>query len=50
MAKLGEWGVAEKLLPRAPKASQLARVDLAAAVDKELATSNFDWKSVKVRG
>ena len=50
MDKMGEWGVAEKLLPRAPKASQLARVDLAAAVDKELATSNFDWKSVKMRG
>ena len=48
MDKMGVWGVAEKLLPRAPKASELANLELAQAVDKELATMDFDVKSVKV--
>lgn len=48
MDKMGQWGVGEKLLPRAPKVSELANVALASAVDAELAATDFDWRSVKV--
>jgi sulfonate transport system substrate-binding protein len=50
MDKMGEWGVAEKLLPKAPKASQLANTALAKAVDAELEVSSFNLKTVKVKG
>lgn len=49
MEKMGEWGVSEKLLNRAPKVSRLANIQLARSVDTEMAKSDFDWRSVKVK-
>lgn len=48
MDAMAKWGVSEKLLARMPDVKSIVNTALGESVDKELATSTFDPKSVKV--